>query len=196
MNARRHVVLWTALGLLIGLLQFDAMRFAFQTLGLSPLAAGLLVGGSALGSFVDLPVVLVRGEAASTVIAVNVGGCLVPVTFAAWVAGHMTAAASTGGAAVALVAAVSWMTSRVEAGVGVTMPGFVAPLTALVASLVLAPEAPAPLAYVAGTIGVLLGADGGRLREALRTGAPMLSIGGAGTRDGIFMAGIVAVLLA
>ena len=45
-------------------------------------------------------------------------------------------------------------------------------------------------------MGVLLGADVIRLRQTLRLGAPMMSIGGDGTRDGIFVTGIVAVLLA
>ena len=58
------------------------------------------------------------------------------------------------------------------------------------------PEHSAALAYVAGTLGVLIGADLLRLRDVCRLGVPMASIGGAGTFDGIFITGIVAVLLA
>jgi uncharacterized membrane protein len=43
---------------------------------------------------------------------------------------------------------------------------------------------------------VLLGADLARLGEIRRMGAPVASIGGAGTFDGIFLTGLVAVLLA
>ncbi|HDJ86130.1 MAG TPA: DUF1614 domain-containing protein, partial [Chromatiales bacterium] len=46
------------------------------------------------------------------------------------------------------------------------------------------------------TLGVLLGADILHLREVRRLGAPVASIGGAGTFDGIFITGLVAVLLA
>jgi uncharacterized membrane protein len=195
-HERRSLLAWTALGLLLVLVQFDAMRSAFEALGMSPAGAVLLLAGSAAGSYVDLPVAIIRDWAPRTVIAVNVGGCGVPLGFAAWIAWHAALPASAGLAAVGAVAVVSRLASRVEPGVGVTMPVFVAPLAALTAGVVLAPSNPAPMAYVAGTYGVLLGADIGRLREALRQDAPMLSIGGAGTRDGIFMAGLVAVLLA
>jgi uncharacterized membrane protein len=42
---------------------------------------------------------------------------------------------------------------------------------------------------------VLIGADLLRLKDIRRMGTPVTSIGGAGTFDGIFMTGIVAVLL-
>lgn len=57
-------------------------------------------------------------------------------------------------------------------------------------------EQRAPLAYVGGTLGVLLGADLFRLRDIRRLGAPVASIGGAGTFDGVFITGLLAVLLA
>jgi len=60
----------------------------------------------------------------------------------------------------------------------------------------LAPQHSAPLAYICGTMGVLIGADILRLRDIPNLGAPIASIGGAGTFDGIFLTGIVAVLLA
>jgi uncharacterized membrane protein len=52
------------------------------------------------------------------------------------------------------------------------------------------------LAYVGGSMGTLIGADllnFGRIRGL---GAPVVSVGGAGTFDGIFLTGILAVLLA
>jgi uncharacterized membrane protein len=62
--------------------------------------------------------------------------------------------------------------------------------------LLIAPENSAPLAYICGTMGVLLGADLLRLNDIRKIGTPVASIGGAGTFDGIFLTGIVAVLLA
>ena len=76
------------------------------------------------------------------------------------------------------------------------MPVFVAPFTAALTALLLAPEQSAPLAYICGTLGVLIGADILRLNDIRKIGTPMASIGGAGTFDGIFITGIVAVLLA
>ena len=54
----------------------------------------------------------------------------------------------------------------------------------------------APLAYIAGGLGTLIGADLTNLDKVRGLGAPVASIGGAGTFDGIFLTGILAVLLA
>jgi uncharacterized membrane protein len=54
----------------------------------------------------------------------------------------------------------------------------------------------APLAYIAGSFGTLIGADLLNLNKLADLKAPILSIGGAGTFDGIFVTGIVAVLIA
>jgi uncharacterized membrane protein len=52
------------------------------------------------------------------------------------------------------------------------------------------------LAYIAGSMGTLIGADLTNLHKVAGLGAPIASIGGAGTFDGIFLTGILAVLLA
>jgi len=53
-----------------------------------------------------------------------------------------------------------------------------------------------PLAYAGGSLGVLIGADLANLDKMRGLGAPLLSIGGAGVFDGIFIAGAAALLLA
>ena len=68
-------------------------------------------------------------------------------------------------------------------------------ITAIVA-LVLSRQNAAPLAYIAGGLGTLIGADITNLDKVRGLGAPVASIGGAGTFDGIFLTGILAVLLA
>jgi uncharacterized membrane protein len=73
---------------------------------------------------------------------------------------------------------------------------FVPPLSAAATALILSRrEAPA-LAYVGGSIGCLIGADLLNLGKIQGLGAPVASIGGAGTFDGIFLTGVLAVLLA
>jgi uncharacterized membrane protein len=67
-------------------------------------------------------------------------------------------------------------------------------VTALVA-LSLSSWNPAPLAYIAGSLGTLIGADLMNLGRVRSLGAPVASIGGAGKFDGIFLTGFVAVLL-
>ena len=64
-----------------------------------------------------------------------------------------------------------------------------------IVSLLIDPQQSAPLAYISGTLGVLIGADLARLGDIRKMGTPIASIGGAGTFDGIFLSGIVAVLL-
>ena len=68
-------------------------------------------------------------------------------------------------------------------------------VTAVVAVL-LSYEDAAPLAYIGGSLGTLIGADLLNLEKIAELGAPIASIGGAGTFDGIFLTGILAVLLA
>jgi len=63
-------------------------------------------------------------------------------------------------------------------------------------AMLLSREDSAPLAYIAGSLGTLIGADLTNLDKVRGLGAPVASIGGAGTFDGIFLTGILAVLLA
>ena len=81
--------------------------------------------------------------------------------------------------------------------VGIVVPMTVPPLTAAAAALLFGSHADAAaLAYVGGTLGTLIGADLSNLRSVRRMEAPLVSIGGGGTFDGIFVSGILAILLA
>jgi len=88
-----------------------------------------------------------------------------------------------------------WIEARVP-GIGIVIPALVAPLASAFMAALLDPAQRAVLAYVGGTLGVVIGADLLRLKDLRNTWAPVASIGGAGTFDGIFLAGILAVLLA
>ena len=72
------------------------------------------------------------------------------------------------------------------------MPGILAGATGLVLSRRLA----APIAYVSGSLGVLIGADLMNLGKLQTMGASVASIGGAGTFDGVFLTGVIAVIIA
>jgi uncharacterized membrane protein len=54
---------------------------------------------------------------------------------------------------------------------------------------------PTQIAYVGGTLGTLIGADLLNLRRVEGIGAPVVSIGGAGTFDGVYLTGLISVLL-
>jgi uncharacterized membrane protein len=206
------------LGFLLAFVQLGALTIAFDKLGLSPESAFLLLFTSLFGSVVNLPLFTLRAEpgvaaavpwmfrgllrpparefAGRTLIAVNLGGCLLPVGFSIYLLGHSALLVSQALTATGLVAAISWLLSRPIPGVGIGMPLLAAPLSAALISLAINSAQSAPLAYVSGTLGVLIGADLLRLRDIRKLGTPFASIGGAGTFDGIFLTGIVAVLLA
>jgi uncharacterized membrane protein len=207
-----------ALGFLIAFVQIGLLTIAFDKLGLSQSSAFLLLFSSLLGSGVNLPLFKINAEAppesqmpkvfrsmlrlpeqqftGKTIIAVNVGGCLIPITFSIFLISHAALTAWQVLAAIGVVTLISRLTSRPMQGFGIGMPLFVAPISAALVAMVINPDNSAPLAYICGTLGVLVGADILRLSDIRKMGVPIASIGGAGTFDGIFITGIVAVLLA
>jgi uncharacterized membrane protein len=97
---------------------------------------------------------------------------------------------------VAVVALIVYRLASIVPGVGIAVPMLVPPLAAVAVSLVLAFRRAPPVAYVSGSMGTLIGADVLNLGRIAELGAPMISIGGAGTFDGVFLTGIIAGLLA
>jgi uncharacterized membrane protein len=95
----------------------------------------------------------------------------------------------------AIVAVVAHAFARVVPGVGIAISMFIPPLTAALVGLVLSWRRAPPVAYVAGSMGTLIGADLLNLGRVAELGAPVLSIGGAGTFDGVFLTGIIAGLI-
>jgi uncharacterized membrane protein len=99
-------------------------------------------------------------------------------------------------AATAIVAVIiHWMATPVH-GLGIAVPVFMPVLVTAIVAVLLSRADAAPLAYIAGGLGTLIGADLTNLNKVDGLGAPVASIGGAGTFDGIFLTGILAVLLA
>lgn len=200
------------------LIQVGALQLAFHKLGLNPEAGMTLLFASLLGSLVNVPLFRMQAEEPPepppetalgrllgfrqlpfegyTTVAVNLGGCLLPLTFSAYLVLNAGAAWFDHLLTVAVVSAAAYGFSRPIPGIGIGMPILIAPLAAAVAALLIDPEHSPALAYVGGTIGVLIGADLLRLKDIRKLGSPVASIGGAGTFDGIFITGILAVLLA
>jgi len=101
-----------------------------------------------------------------------------------------------GAIATAIVALVLHWLAHPVPGIGIAVPVFFPAIVTAVVALLLSRGNAAPLAYIAGSMGTLIGADLTNLDKVAGLGAPVASIGGAGTFDGIFLTGIVAVLLA
>jgi uncharacterized membrane protein len=200
------------------LLMLGALRRAYLSLGVSSHTAMLLLFASLIGSYFNIPVYdyLPQERVVShavvdffgrqyvlpvvenwrgTVIAVNVGGAVIPtlmsiyllITRRLWLKGLI---------AIALVAVLlHWLAHPVR-GVGIAVPVLWPAVATAAVALLLSRKNAAPLAYIAGSMGTLIGADLTNLDRVRGLGAPVASIGGAGTFDGIFLTGILAVLLA
>jgi len=80
--------------------------------------------------------------------------------------------------------------------VGIALPAFIPPVFAALVSIIIVPQYAPVVAYVSGTMGTLIGADIFNIKKLGDLGAPIASIGGAGTFDGIFLNGVLAVILA
>ena len=208
--------------LLIGVVFFllvGATEVAFQRLGFGRLQIILILIGTFLGSSVNVPVrrvnrlerhdgveeirffwityriphVLVREV--STLIAVNLGGAIIPTVVSIYLLiGHPQVLfyALLG---VAWTAIIVHLAAQRVPGFGIATPAFIPPLTAAVVAYILDPSAASLVAYVSGTLGTLIGADLTNLRGVSELGSPVVSIGGAGTFDGVFLSGLIAVLL-
>ena len=203
---------------LLAFVQIGLLTIAFDKLGLSASSAFLLLFASLFGSAINLPLFTIDAQrpdmdqvpprlqgllrhamrefTGKTLIAMNVGGCLIPVTFSLYLIRHHSLSWAEIITATAIVALISKFVSRPVPGLGIGMPIFIAPISAAVTAMLISSENSAVLAYICGTLGVLIGADLLRLNDIRRMGTPIASIGGAGTFDGIFLTGIVAVLLA
>lgn len=211
------IFLFLIVGTLIGLIELGIFRYAYEKMGIDRrYVFGLLVL-SLSGSYVDIPVGKLPAERflsdqqisffgmrhvipfvkewPRTVIAINLGGAVLPVLVSAYLilTNDMIGRALTG---VIVVTAVVYRTARPLTGLGIAVPIFIPPAIAAATALLLAPNLAPALAYTAGTLGTLIGGDLLNLSKIRGLGAPVVSIGGAGTFDGIFLTGIIAVLLA
>jgi uncharacterized membrane protein len=206
-----------ALAILLLLLQIRILTYAYTRLGVSSSAAMLLLFGSLIGSAINIPIAQLDVEQMArggevffdgmiymvpevigerpVILAINVGGALIPTFLSLYlIARRRIWGASL--VAVAIMAAICHALARPVHGVGIALPTLAPPVAAaLVAALVSWKEL-APLAYIGGSLGVLIGADLTNLDKLRGLGAPVASIGGAGTFDGIFITGLLAVLLA
>jgi len=202
---------------LLVLIQVGALRYAYMRLGLGPGMALMLLFGSLIGSYFNIPVaqfpqahVVAAREInffgmeyvvpyvvqwPGTIVAVNVGGAVIPTLMSGYLLAKYRLWLS-GAAAVAVVAVACHLLAQPVPGLGIALPIFVPALVTSITALVLSRAHAARLAYIGGSLGTLIGADLLNLDKVSGLGAPVASIGGAGTFDGIFLTGIVAVLLA
>jgi uncharacterized membrane protein len=199
------------------LVQLGILEYAYAKIGIHPRYVFVLLLLSLLGSYVNIPVAQIPAkqiasnevvsdwgvqyvvprveEWPQTIIAVNVGGALLPTMLSIFLLfkNRLFFHSILG---VAFVAVIVHRMAHAVPGVGIAMPPLIPPLLAAGIALVLSQRAAPALAYISGCLGTLIGADLLNLGIIQELHAPILSIGGAGTFDGVFLTGILAVLLA
>ena len=205
------------LGLLLFVLQFRLMSYAYERVGLSPRAALLALFAALLGSGINIPVALLPAQRLvepriadffgmqyviptvvvreSTVVAVNVGGAVIPVLLVLYLISRYGITARTIWS-LAVVTLVVHLLAQPVRGVGIGLPPLLPSVVTAVVALLFDYRTAPRTAFIAGTLGTLIGADVLNLGIVQALGAPVVSIGGAGTFDGVFLIGIIAVLLA
>ena len=223
------ILTWMSLAITLFLLALfpfvfsELMVASLAKLHLDPGTAALIAVAIMLGGLINIPIAHIpleeeilihplavfglsglwpeiRRVRRETIIAVNLGGCLIPTGLAFYELFHLLVVAPSMLSAVGIASVVSivicFLAARPTPGVGITIPGLVPALAAAGSALILAPERAAPVAFIAGVAGPLIGADILHLKGITRLASGMVSIGGAGTFDGIVLSAVMAAYLA
>ncbi len=211
------VGLWLLFGMLVALIEIGILQHVFESMGVHRRYMFSLLVLCLLGSYINIPVAALPAEHVrsgqiidffgmqyvvpvvinrpGTVIAVNLGGAVIPFILSVYLMfKHRLVGESLLGVGIVTLAVHSM--AHPVAGVGIAVPIFIPPLITAVVAVTISRWRAAPLAYIAGSLGTLVGADLMNLGKLQGLGAPVASIGGAGKFDGIFLTGIVAVLIA
>ncbi len=203
--------------ILLILVQLRILQYAYMQLGVSSGTAVLLLLASLAGSYVNIPVATLGSEPMvdageviyygvpyvvprfieepRVILAVNVGGAIIPTLLSIFLLSR-NAIWGRGIVAAACIAGISYAFAEPVRGIGIALPIFIPPIAATIVAAIISWRNLAPLAYAGGSVGVLVGADLLNLDKLEGLGTPVLSIGGAGTFDGIFVTGVLSVLLA
>src|SRR5919109_946564 len=149
-----------ALALLLGLfvlllivmvlvVELRILRYAYRKIGVPPRWMFVVMLVSLLGSQVNIPLFRLHG----TIIAINVGGALVPLLLSLYLFARHTNLRGRMLLGIAVVAVIVHALSTIVPGVGIAVPMFLPPIAAAVVALALAVRRAPPLAYVSGSMG-------------------------------------------
>ena len=202
------------------LIFIDLMLLALYKLGISPLMGLVIVLAIIIGSFINVPIkrypithtkspntriifgltpwlsprVIKRDE---LIIAINVGGCVVPLLLTVYLLVPLLTAPTIVISIIAIIinVALCYHISELKPGIGILMPAFYPGVIAALSGWLLYPENPSAIAFCSGVLGPLIGADVLRLNQVVKLGGGSVSIGGAGTFDGIIISAFIALLL-
>ena len=180
------------------------IQTAFVKLGLSPEAGFLIFMLSLLGSTINIPLnkrTRVRfywgiPEVEEFIISINVGGAIIPIALVIYLLLLPDTPIISVVITTLIMIIICKLLAKPVRGLGIALPAFIPPLLSAVLAMIFAYYNPPRVAYISGVLGTLIGADILNLHKVERIGGNMLSIGGAGVFDGIYLTGLVACLLA
>jgi len=191
---------------------FGIVVVGFETLGISPGNTFLLLFLILIGSLINIPLtkkklVVVQEKRffglfsvpriRAHYLAINLGGAVIPSLLSLYflfLVQKQGLGLSSVFIAIFLMTLVSYRLSRIVPGKGIVLPSLIPPIFSALLALILAPQFTAPCAFIAGTLGTLIGADLLNLKR-IRNYQGFLSVGGAGVFDGIFLVGVISTLL-
>lgn len=212
-NSPFLLLLFLLCSVLFLVIKLSLITYAYEKIGLSYPWVFFLLFCSLLGSSINIPLWQVTRpdylspylghwssltplvKPPTITLAVNLGGAILPVGISLYLITTLPGLKGTM-LATLVVAIIVHIVARPIPSVGMAIPTLIPGLCAALSALFFEKQAPAQSAYIAGSIGTLIGADLANLSQLLNLGVRIVSIGGAGTFDGIFLSGIMAVLLA
>jgi uncharacterized membrane protein len=210
------ILLFSILSFFFFMAQLNVIGLVFAKIGIPPEQIFIALFLTLIGSFINIPIKRFPQERmtdekwvsffgvryripptkkAETVLAINLGGAIIPTFLSVYLL-LKTGLWVKGSVVTGIIIIVTHRLARPIKGVGIAMPVFIPPIVAALVSVIFSYDYAPVLAYIGGTLGTLIGADLLNIDKIKNLGAPVASIGGAGTFDGIFMTGIMGVLLA
>jgi uncharacterized membrane protein len=179
---------------------FSLAHKAFTGVGLKSRETSAILFGAAIGMALNIPL-FVYGN---WDLRINVGGAIVPIVASAYLLSKRRVPALEVMIGTVFVAFPTYFVTTFDPAVGIRSLGYLWLVPPLLASAISMfafwqdLEHAAPLAYVSGVLGVLIGADLMHLPEVLShhpVEVTRASIGGAGVFDMVFLTGVLAVLI-
>jgi len=204
-------------GLLLLFVLFFVIFYSFKILGFTPIQIIIMAFLSLMGANINIPVTTIRSKEPivmvksytffgmeiyvpfysyeSVTVAVNLGGALIPTLASIYlVLVHLNMWFSIL-ISVIISSIFIHAIARPVKGLGIVTPFFIPPIFAALLGIIFGGSMAPVVAYIAGTMGSLIGADLTNLHKLDKLGASFVSIGGAGIFDGVFLTGLVAALL-
>ncbi|MFH1656563.1 MAG: DUF1614 domain-containing protein [Candidatus Nealsonbacteria bacterium] len=186
---------------------FNIITIGFEKLGFSSEATFLIFFLILIGSLINVPLtrmkltyieeksffgLLKTTKLKPSGLAINLGGAVIPILLSIYFLIFIPLD-------LILIPLILMIISlkflaRVVPGRGIVIPALLPPLLALLFAFIFVPNFKAPSAFVIGVLGTLIGGDILNLSKAMKSNSGLISIGGAGVFDGIFLVGIVSAL--